>query len=297
MPRKGMVINMSFIIATDNTANLPMAIIREHDIKIVALPYFIDGKEYICTNLDEFDGEAYYNMLRERVCATTSLVNPGVFYELFEGFLKEGKDVLFIGLSSGVSGTLQSAELAANGLKKKYPDRKVIVIDSLAASLGEGLQVLKAARLRESGLGIEEVAEAIRAGIQHMCQVLIVGDLMHLCRTGRVSGVAAFIGSKLSIKALLRGSEEGQIVSYGRVLGRKRALHALADRYAQKQVNGSEQTIGIAHCGCLKDAEYLAGLIKEICAPREIIIVTYEPVTGAHVGPDTVALFFEGSER
>lgn len=297
MRGKGMVINMSFVIATDNTANLPMSVIREYDLKIIALPYFIDGKEYVCTNLDEFDGDAFYNMLRERVNATTSLVNPSMFHDVFEGFAKEGKDVLFIGLSSGVSGTLQSAELAAKGLKEKYPDRKIIVIDSLAASLGEGLQVLKAARLRESGKGIEEVEKIIRDGIPHVCQVLIVGDLMHLFRTGRVSGVTAFIGSKLNIKALLRGSDEGQIVSYGRAMGRKRALHALADRYAQRQVNGQEQTVGIAHCGCLKDAEYLAGLIREICEPKEIIIVTYEPVTGAHVGPDTVALFFEGTER
>lgn len=288
---------MSFSIVTDSAANLPTSLLNEYGISIIPLAYCYDDQEHFCYDQDNFDGDAYFEMLRNKVHVTTTLINPDRFATFFEQFLSDGQDVIYVGVSSGISGTFHSAEFAASELREKYPERKLITVDTLAASLGEGLMVLKAVRLRNEGKTIEETAEIIDSEKQLMNQILTVGDLMHLKRTGRVSGVTALIGSTLKINPLLKGSTEGVIVQYGTTIGRKRSLKALASNYADRQINAQNQTIGIAHCGCAKDAEYLAGLLNEICAPKEMIIVSYEPSTGAHVGPDTVALFFEGEKR
>ena len=288
---------MSFQIVTDSSANLPVELLRKHSIPFVPFHYYVGGKEVLCPASDAFDGKAYFQLLREKETVTTSLVNPEQYIEVFEPFLKEGADILYVGMSSGISGSFQSSRIAAAELRERYPGRIIRVVDTLAASLGEGLLVLRAVELKEAGRSVMETADIIEAERMQMMQIFTVGELMHLRRTGRVSGVSAAIGSALHIKPLLKGNTEGRIVVAGKAIGRKRSLKALAEYYGENQVRGEAQTIGIAHCDCEAEAEYLAALIREICAPKEFMIVCYEPVTGSHVGPDTVALFFMGKGR
>lgn len=288
---------MSFIISTDSAANLPTVLLNKHNIKLIPLSYRMQDKEYFCMDQDSFNGEEFFDKLRDKAEVTTSLINPDSFLDFFKPYLEDGMDVLYVGLSSGVSGTLNSAQLAADELAHIYPDRRVVVVDSLGASLGEGLQVLNAANYRDMGLTIQETAETILSERMNVNQFLIVGDLMHLHRTGRVSGVAAIIGSKLKITPLLHGNFEGKIVAYGKTIGRKRALQTLAELYQKRHDPLKKKLVGISHCGCAADAEFLAEQIRRIDNPDKIITVCFEPVTGSHVGPDTVAVFFMGEER
>ncbi len=290
---------MSFLILTDSAANIPSKLLREKRIEQISLCYTMRGEVTRCDDLDAFDGKAYFDALRDKEIVSTSLVNPSEFKERFEPMLQSGEDVLYIGLSSGVSGTLQAAKLAANELAEERgsSSNKIYIHDSLGASLGEGMQAFRAAELRDSGYSCEETAAILNAECQHVIQVFTVGDLKHLHRTGRLSGLSALIGSTLHVNALLKGDEKGQIVSFGKTIGRKRAISALAEVYAKKHDPSRNQLVCIAHCDCEKEAQGLASKIREIDKPDDILIVCYEPVTGSHVGPDTLALFFIGDER
>lgn len=288
---------MSFQIVTDSSANLPAEVLRRYGIPFVPFHYYVGDRHVLCPASDEYDGEAFFQLLREKANVTTSLVNPEQYREMFEPYLKEGVDILYVGMSSGISGSYQSSVIAAAELKERYPARTIRVVDTLSASLGEGLLVLRAVEMQQAGKPIDEIADTILRERMQMMQIFTVGELMHLRRTGRVSGVTAAIGSALHVKPLLKGDVNGRIVVAGNAIGRKRSLKALADYYAEYQVNAASQTIGIAHCGCAKEAYYLAGLLREAAAPQDILTVCYEPVTGSHVGPDTVALFFMGKGR
>lgn len=199
-------------------------------------------------------------------------------------------------MSSGISGAYHSAESAARTLLETFPERKIRLVDTLSASLGEGLIVLHAAERRDAGAALDDLADELTALRRRMCQVFSVDDLKYLHRSGRISGVAALAGNILSIKPLLKGNEEGKIVCFGRVRGRKAAIKALADRYNELAQDAADQTIGIAHAGCAQDAAALAELLRQKNAPGDILTVCYEPVTGSHVGPGTLALFFLGGD-
>lgn len=289
---------MSFYVVTDSAANIPTRLLREKRIEQVTLSYTMRGEVLRCEDLDSFDGKAYFDALRNKEIVSTSLVNPSEFKEKFEPMLKAGKDVLYIGLSSGVSGTLQAARLAGEDLAEEQgEEHRVYVFDSLGAGLGEGMQVLRAAELRDEGYSCREAYDVLVNECQHMIQVFTVGDLRHLHRTGRLSGISALVGSTLRVNALLKGNEHGQIVSYGKTIGRKRAIAMLADAYKQKHDPTRKQLVCITHCDCEPEANALAEKIRQIDAPDEILVVCHEPVTGSHVGPDTLALFFMGDKR
>lgn len=287
---------MSFVVYTDTSANLTPSIIDKYGIKVVPFSYFINGVEYTHPDPSTFDGEAYYNYMREGAMPTTSQINPQRYIDYMEPTLAAGDDVLYVGMSSGISGSFASSKIAAAYLMSKYPDRSVRLVDTLGASLGEGLMVIRAAQMCADGRTLDEVEEDIRAFRHRFYQVFTVDDLMFLKKSGRLSGIGAVVGTALGIKPLLKGNEHGKIVNFATVRGRRRALKAMADKYASLAVKPAKQTIGIAHAGCLDDAEYLADLIRRTNPPAEIITVCYEPVTGAHVGPGTLALFFEGEE-
>ena len=287
---------MSFVIFTDTSANLTSSLVKRHDINVVPFSYFINGVEYTHPDPATFDGEVYYDTMREGVMPTTSQINPQRYIDYMEPSLAEGHDVLYIGMSSGISGSFASSKIAAAYLMSKYPERSVRLVDTLGASLGEGIMVLRAAHLREEGKSLDETEEDIRSYRHRMYQVFTVDDLMFLRKSGRISGVSAVVGTALGIKPLLKGNEHGKIVNFTTVRGRRRSLKALAEKYAALAVQPEHQTIGIAHAGCPEDAQYLAELIMAMTPPEEIIIVCYEPVTGSHVGPGTLALFFEGAE-
>lgn len=279
---------------TDTSANLPVEIIDEYGIEVVPFSYTIDGVEYIPER--EFDGKAFYAAMRAGSEVKTSMVNAGTFIERFKAALDAGKDVLYIGMSGGISGTANAALMAKQELDEEYPDRKIVVIDTLAASLGEGLLVIKAAEQLKDGAALDAIEEAIRAQVPSMCQSFTVDDLKYLKKTGRVSGAAAIIGNVLSIHPILIGDYEGKIVVKSKVRGMKRTLDALAERYAELALSKTE-TIGIAHADNEEGKAYLVQRLRDKGLTGKCLSVCYEPVTGSHVGPGTVALFFFGTDR
>ena len=279
---------------TDTSANLPAEIIDEYGIEVVPFSYTIDGVEYIPER--EFDGKAFYAAMRAGSEVKTSMVNAGTFIERFKTALDAGKDVLYIGMSGGISGTANAALMAKQELDEEYPDRKIVVIDTLAASLGEGLFVIKAAEQLKDGVALDAIEEAIRAQVPSMCQSFTVDDLKYLKNTGRVSGAAAIIGNVLSRHPILIGDEEGKIVVKAKVRCMKRTLDALAERYAELALSKTE-TIGIAHADNEEGKAYLVQRLRDKGLTGKCLSVCYEPVTGSHVGPGTVALFFFGTDR
>ena len=279
---------------TDTSANLPVEIIDEYGIEVVPFSYTIDGVEYIPER--EFDGKAFYAAMRAGSEVKTSMVNAGTFIERFKAALDAGKDVLYIGMSGGISGTANAALMAKQELDEENPDRKIVVIDTLAASLGEGLFVIKAAEQLKDGAALDAIEEAIRAQVPSMCQSFTVDDLKYLKNTGRVSGAAAIIGNVLSIHPILIGDYEGKIVVKAKVRGMKRTLDALAERYAELALSKTE-TIGIAHADNEEGKAYLVQRLRDKGLTGKCLSVCYEPVTGSHVGPGTVALFFFGTDR
>jgi DegV family protein with EDD domain len=284
-------------IYTDTSANLPGIIVKKYSLQVIPLHYTVNGITYPMDNgTDSFDGKLYYDLMRKGAVVKTSMINTSAFSTAFTQSLSGGKDVLYIGMSSGISGSHQAALAAAAELREQYPDRKIAVIDTRAASLGEGLPVLFAARLRESGAPFDEVVSKAEKNSASICQYFTVEDLMYLKRGGRISGAAAIVGNILQVKPILKGDIEGKIVLCQKERGRKRALEALVSKY-QELATDKNAAVGIAHADCEEDANHLAHKIKESGHSGELIMECYEPVTGSHVGPGTVALFFYGTHR
>ena len=269
---------MSFAIVTDTSANLPTPWAEEKNVIVAPFSYLIDGEEFVCLDTREFKCGEYYQSLREGLKITTSQINPQRYMDYI---LKGGQDILYIGLSSGVSGSFASAQIAREQLLENYPQRNIRLVDSLGASLGEGLLVIKAARLREEGTNLDETADFLLKRRRHIYQVFTVDDLMYLRRGGRLSNAAAAIGTILGIKPVLKG--------------RKGVIAALAGHYERLAAETEAQIIGISHGDCLEDAEKLAALLAQSSRPpAEIMIVEHEPVTGSYLGPGALALYFEG---
>ena len=286
---------MSFVISTDTSANLPTAELQWHQLYLLPFSYIVNEVEHQCLDLSAFDGNAYYEMLRHTP-ASTSMISMDRYRQLWEPLLEEGHDILHVGMSSGISGAYQSAVMAARELREEYPQRRLVVFDTRAASLGEGIQVLHAATCREAGYTLDETVRELAELRPRIRQIFTVDDLMHLRRGGRVSGVAAAVGTALRIKPLLKGDEAGRIVVFGKVQGRKRSVRALADNFAANAELLGRWPIGIAHAGCRDEALALAAMLKESDPKARIIIVDYEPVTGSHVGPGALAMFYVAKE-
>lgn len=288
---------MSYRIITDTSANLPTPLLRRYGVEAVPFTYLYDDTEHACTDTEAFDGAAYYNMMREGKNVTTAQINPFAYEQYMRPALESGEDVLFIGMSSGISGSYSMAEFTAETLSAEFPDRVIRTVDTLGASLGEGLLVLKAVKNREKGMDINANADMLLKLRQRMAQVFTVDDLMHLRRTGRLFNAAAKFGTMLQLKPLLKGNDEGRIVICGVARGFKKAVAQMAKRYSELVKDAGEQIVGIAHADCPDAASLLAQLLnRSECPPRDIMTVCYEPVTGSHVGPGTLALFFLGDE-
>ena len=281
---------------TDTSANLPLALLREYDIAVIPFSYTVNGMAEDYNEETDFDGKAFYDAMRRGAEVKTSMVNPATAAAFFERALAQGDDVLYVGMSGGISGTAQAAVIAAGELTEKYPARKIVTIDTYAASLGEGLQVLEAARMIEEGKSLDEIKAHLLSRRPHMCQFFTVDDLAYLKRGGRISSATALIGTVLSIKPILCGDETGHIVSCGKVRGMKRAYQELANYYDGRALDKSEM-LGIAHADNEEGAQALIALLRDKGFTGECLNVVYEPVTGAHVGPGTVALFFYGTEK
>lgn len=289
---------MAYAVFTDGCSNLPGDLIRRFDIRVLPCSYVMDGEPGVYEgDIDAFDTHAYYEKLRKGSELKTSLLNVSVFLEHFRPELAAGRDVIYVGLSSGVSGTLQAATIAAEQLKTEFPGRTVRVVDSLGAGFGPGLLSCRAAELASEGKSADEAADLLEAEVGRLLQFFTVDDLNFLKRTGRVSGATAAIGTVLNIKPLLWGDPTGHIVAYSKCRGRQKAIDAIVEQYRKKAVHPEEQRIAISHGDCLEEAEYLAKRVREIAEPKELIIAPHEPFTGAHVGPGMLALFFFGEKR
>ena len=287
---------MSYRIVTDTSANLPTPLAEKENIEIVPLSYHIEGEEYTCLDTETFDDEAYYDRMKKGEKITTSQINPQKYIEYTEPILQAGEDILFIGMSSGISGSLASGAIAREQLLEDYPDRTIRIVDSMGASLGEGLLVLRAIECRKAGMDLNETADLLIKVREKVCQIFTVDDLHHLRRGGRLSNAAAIVGTLLHIKPLLKGNEKGEIVSVEKLRGRKAVIARLAERFSQLAVEPQKHLTAISHCACRGDADTLAAMLKERGA-GEILIVKHEPVTGSYLGPGALALYFFGDEN
>jgi EDD domain protein, DegV family len=286
-----------YIITTDTTSDLPQEYLDKYHIGLFPLYYSINGTIY---GEDKFlDPKEFYNKMRGGDLPTTMAINPDLARNIFTGFLEEGYDILHIAFSSALSGSCSVASTVARELCDEHPGAKIIVIDSLCASLGEGLLVHKAAKLKESGKTIDETAAWLEKNKLFLCHMFTVDDLFHLHRGGRVSKAAAIIGTLINVKPVLHVDNEGRLIPLNNVRGRKKALISMVDLMETKLKNFSydNDIFFISHGDCIEDAEYVANLVKERFGIKECIINYVSPTIGAHSGPGTVALFFMGKER
>lgn len=290
-----------FDIYCDSGANIPLNIVRERGIKVIPYNFTVNGQEYCCYDPDnEFAGIAkdFYSKVRQGAETKTSLISSAQIREVITPSLEAGRDVLITFISSGISGTYNQACEAAKELSAVYPERKIFVFDSANASMGEGLQVLKVCDLRDMGESIDACAEWIENNRYKINSYLTVGDLKYLKKSGRISTTLAIAGTILNIKPVLMadGGDNAKIVFHSKERGRRRALAALAEKFAENAVEPENQTVAICHADCEEDALALAEMVKEKGA-KDIIIEYYDLCTGSHVGPGTVALFFYGKDR
>ena len=286
-----------YVITTDNNSDLPEKYLKDHGIGCMYLSYSMDGKNYTHENfLPEHE---FYEAMRNGSMPTTAQVNPENAKALLEPYLKEGKDILHIAFSSGLSGTYNSSRIAAEELMEEYPDRRIIVVDSLSASLGQGLLVWLAQQKKELGQTLEDVADWAEKNKLKMVHLFTVDDLNHLYRGGRVSRTTAIVGSMLNIKPVLHVDNEGKLTAIGKVRGRKKALQELVKLMDEKigSFGADCDTIFISHGDCEQDAQYVAAKVKEKYNIKNIIINQVGATIGAHSGPGTMALFFVGDVR
>jgi DegV family protein with EDD domain len=287
-----------YIIVTDSTCDLPAELVEKLGVKVIPMLFELQEKSYM-NYLDarEMNLHEFYERLRKGEKSVTSLINTEAFIEFFEPIIKEGKDILYIAFSSGLSGTYNSALLAIEELREEYNDSKVIAIDSKAASVGEGLLVYTAAMKKADGMDIDDLHDWILQHIYKLCHWFTVDDLNHLKRGGRVSAISATIGTALDVKPILHVDNEGHLIPMSKVRGRKKSLSALLEHMVETCTSPQEQVIFIGHGDSLKDAEILAQMIREKISVKDIIISNIGPVIGTHSGPGTIALFFFGTER
>ena len=289
---------MKFSVFTDGCSNLPGRILQQLQIHCLPCSYVMDdvpGTYY--GDIDAFDTHAYYDKLRAGSTLKTSLLNSQLFMDHFRPHLQQGLDVVYVGMSSGISGTIQAARLAAEDLQEEFPGRTVRVVDSLGAGLGTGILTCRAADLRNEGRSAAEAADILDEEVMHLLQYFTVDDLNFLKRTGRVSGATAAIGTVLNIKPLLWGDPTGHIVALSKCRGRKKAVDAIVELYRTRAIKPEKQRVAISHGDCPEEAQALAERICAIAQPGELIICPHEPFTGAHVGPGMLALFFFGQKR
>ena len=281
-----------FIITADSTVDMPKEYLVEKNIPMMALTYVLDGITYEDGN--GLTGKDFFDKLRQGSMPTTSQVNPEQAKAIFEPFVKEGKDVLHIGFSSGLSGSVGSAKIAADELMEEYPDRKVIVIDSLCAAMGEGMLLYKVVELKEQGKSLEEVAEWAENNKLNICHDVTVDDLFHLHRGGRVSKASAILGSMIQLKPIIHMNEEGKLIVIDKVRGRKKSLMTLLDRM-EKKMQGFENNIAmIVHGDAQEEAEMLKAEMEKRFGITNVIINCLGSVIGSHTGPGVVSVFYMG---
>lgn len=284
-----------YVILTDSSCDLPDDIVKKYQLEILQLDFIVEGEGSF--HNDQADIEKVYSKLRNGANIKTSAANISQASEAIEALFNQKKDILYLGFSSGLSSTYQTVYMTGQELMEEYPERKMISVDTLAASMGQGLLVYKACQAKDSGKSLEENAQYIEEIKLKLCHWFTVDDLFFLKRGGRISGVTATVGTMLSIKPILHVDDEGHLINVSKVRGRKAAITELANRMEKLAVHPEDQDIFISHGDCIEDAEKLASIIKERFGNDRITISYVGPVIGAHSGPGTLALFFLGEHR
>ncbi len=292
-----------FQIVVDSAANIPAELVKKYDIRVISFVNYVNGKKVVCFDPDltpeeeRAKGKEYYDAVRAGADVKTGLVSSGDFEDLFRSILEAGDDILYFSLSKNISGTYNSARIAAEELSESFPDRKIRLIDALNASLAQGILAISASEMRAKGMSLDETAGILATYPAKMNGVFTVGDLKYLSKTGRISSSAALVGNLLSIKPILRGNKDGYIVQFKKCRGRKAALNTLISLVCDNIVNPEEQIIGIAHADSYEDSLYVMEEIQKRVKLRGFINTSYDYCTGSHVGPDTIALFFMAKDR
>lgn len=290
---------MSFQIVTDSPANLPYRLVKKYGLKTISLDYFI-GEERFDTNSETEDDKwqrDFYASIRDKKKVTTSCINADTLKNVFKEILDTGTDLIYIAFSSGLSKTYENGKNTVDELKTEYPDRKIYIVDTLAASLGEGLLVDYACRQKEAGKSIEEIYQWQEENKLKLCHWFTVDDLFFLKRGGRVSAATAIAGTVLGIKPVLHVDNEGHLINVDKARGRKQSLIELVNRMEKTAIDPKNQRVFIAHGDCIEDCKFVEKLVRERFGTKDIELNFVNPAIGAHSGPGTIALFFIGSER
>ncbi len=285
-----------YVIFTDSACDIEPELLQKWNVPFVSLTYRFEGDEREYSN-SEVPARQFYDRMRAGGIAKTAAVNVETFKAAFEPILKAGSDLLYLGFSSGLSNTSNAGQLAANELKEAYPERKILVVDTLAASAGFGLLVYLAVKKRDAGEEIEAVAEYIMDERFHLCHWFTVDDLVYLKRGGRISAAVALVGTVLGIKPVLHVDNEGHLINVTKARNRKASLKEIASRYAELAIDPKAGPVFISHGDCIDDARRLADMLKAQFGVEVELITYVGPVIGAHSGPGTLALFFLGREK
>lgn len=285
----------NYTIMTDSACDLKPSFLEELGVKFLSLSFVFEGEDKPYSNFD-LSPDEFYSAMRDGKSAKTSAVNVAGFKDFFEEELKTGNDILYLGFSSGLSTTFNSACIAAEELKETFPDRKIICVDSLAASAGFGMLVFLTAKEKEKGASIEDAAQFARTTFPSLAHWFTVNDLEYLKRGGRVSPTVAFVGGLLGIKPILHVDDEGHLIKVSTVRGRRASIEALADRFGELAKN-KLGPVWISHGDCEEDAKALASVVKSKYGVEVSLITDVGPVIGAHSGPGTLAIFFLGNKR
>ncbi len=285
-----------YILFADSTCDMPVAVLKEWGVKSLELTFRFDDSEREYSD-SELSSKEFYDLMRSGKSAKTSAVNVERFKDAFREELSLGNDVLYLGFSSGLSTTYNSARIAAEELSEEFPERKIIAVDSLCASAGFGLLLYLGYQKKQSGANIEEVAQFFRDNALSICHWFTVDDLEYLKRGGRVSPAVAFVGSVLGIKPVLHVDDEGHLISVSKSRGRKAAIKALADKYTELAKDPENGTVYYCQADCMDDAKELDKILSERHGMKADKIVDIGPVIGSHAGPGTLAIFFVGKKR
>lgn len=293
-----------FQIVVDSAANIPAELVKKYDIRVISFVNYVNGQPLTCFDPDltmeqeRVKGKEYYDALRAGAEIKTGLISSGDFEECFRSIMENNEDVLYFSLSKNISGTYNSARIAAQELMENPPmGRRIRMIDSLNASLAQGILAIYASEMRSQGMNFDTIANTLETYPARMNGIFTVGDLKYLAKTGRLSGSAALVGNILSIKPILRGNKDGYIVQYKKCRGRKAALNTLVSLVCETIIDPKEQIIGIAHADSYEDSLYVMEEIQKRVQVREFINTSYDYCTGSHVGPDTIALFYMAKDR
>lgn len=288
----------NYNIITDSTCDLPSTVIRELDVHVIPMEYILDEVSHFQDIEDEGEKTAsFYGSLREGKVSSTSMINTVRFMDVFEPYLKVGQDILHISFSSALSGSYNASRMAAEELKELYPERKILVLDSIAASIGQGLLVYHAVLKKRQGLTHEELYVWLEENKKQICHWFTVEDLMHLKRGGRISALSANIGTALNIKPILSVNMEGKLVNLGKVMGRKKSLSELIIKMKTSIETPENQVVIIGHGDSLKDAEFLSSKLKNELHVKEVIMTQIGPIIGSHTGPGMIGLTFIGDRE